>query len=93
MAEIAQAVEPGDDPKNQFVRGGWLSYASTALSMTVCYLKSISAALLPMLGADWHLNSHFQAALMWSLGLIAVFAVRKDTKRHGDRYPLSLLSR
>ena len=88
MAEIAGTPETGQDAQNLFIYGGWLSYVSVALSAAVCYLKSITVALLPMLGADWNINPHFQAVLMWSLGLVAVFAVRRDAKRHGDRYPL-----
>lgn len=88
MAEIAETMESDQDMQSLFIRGGWLPYASAALSMTVCYLKSISAALLPMLGADWNFNPHFQAVLMWVLGLVAVFAVHRDTKKHGERYPL-----
>ena len=84
VAENPEAVQEGG---NLFSRAGWLPYVGAALSMAVCYIKTLAAALLPMLGQDWNLNPHFQAVLMWSLGLIAVVAIYRDTRRHGDRYP------
>jgi class 3 adenylate cyclase len=86
MSEVAENPKTGWEGDNLFSRAGWLPYIGAALSMTVCYIKIVAAALLPMLGQDWNLNPHFQAVLMWSLGLIAVIAVYRDTKRHGDRY-------
>ena len=85
MSEVAENPKTGWEGGNLFSRAGWLPYVGAALSMTVCYIKIVAAALLPMLGQDWNLNPHFQAVLMWSLGLIAVIAVYRDTKRHGDR--------
>jgi class 3 adenylate cyclase len=85
MSEVAEKSKPDWEEGNLFSRAGWFPYVGAALSMAVCYIKTLAAALLPMLGQDWNLNPHFQAVLMWSLGLIAVIAVYRDTRRHGDR--------
>ena len=66
---------------------GWLAYIGTAISMCVCYLKFISAALVPMLGTGWEINPHVQAVLMWLFALLAVYAVYRDWNKHSDRYP------
>ena len=92
MSEVAENPKTGWEGGNLFSRAGWLPYIGAALSITVCYLKTVAAALLPMLGQDWNLNPHFQAVLMWSLGLIAVIAVYRDTKRHGDWYAFYIAS-
>jgi len=92
MSEITASQKTGWEGVNLFPRTGWLPYIGTALSMTVCYMKTVSAALLPMLGQDWNLNPHFQAVLMWSLGLIAVIAVYRDARRHGDKHPFYISS-
>jgi len=92
MAEILETRQYDCDKDSLFFRSGWLAYIGAALSMTVCYIKSIAAVLLPMLGGDWNINPHFQAILMWSLGLVAVYAVHRDQARHGDRYPFYIAS-
>lgn len=92
MAEFAETRERNWSTDNLFSRAGWLPYIGAALSMTACYIKTITAALLPLLGGDWNLNPHFQAILMWSLGLLAVIGVYRDKSRHGDRYPLYIAS-
>lgn len=38
--------------------------------MAVCYAKAVAGILMPKIGADWNFNPHFQAILMWSLGLM-----------------------
>lgn len=92
MAEFVDARETHLDGATPLSRAGWLPYIGAALSMTVCYIKSVAALLLPMLGADWSINPHIQAIMMWSLGLVAVIAVYRDTNRHGDRYPFYIAS-
>ncbi len=93
--EIAEFVENQKtewDTGNLFSRSGWLPYIGAALSMTVSYIKTITAVLLPLLGSDWTLNPHLQGIVVWSLGLIAVVGVYRDISRHGDRYPFYITS-
>ena len=92
MAEIVKTGGPRWIEKIPLSGTGWLPYLGTGLSMTVCYIKTIAPALLPVLGGDWNLNPHFQAVLMWSLGLLAVIGVYRDSNLHGDRYPFYLAS-
>jgi len=69
-------------------RAGRMPYVGTVASMAICYLKLFSPVLVPILGADWAFNPHIQAILMWSLALLAVYAVFLDRNKHPDRYPL-----
>ena len=77
MAALEDSTEPCQGLTAQPPRAGWLPYL---------------AALLPIIGSDWNFNPHFQAVLMWSLGLLAVIAVYRDMNRHGDRTPFYVVS-
>jgi class 3 adenylate cyclase len=87
MVEFEDSMETDLDKAVPLLRTGWLPYLGTGLSMAVCYAKTVAAILLPKIGADWNFNPHLQAILMWALALLAVIAVYRDTKRHGDHYP------
>ena len=87
MVEIVEARDTPWNTTSLWSRAGWLPYIGAALSVTVCYVKTIAVALMPVIGADWNMNPHIQAVLMWGLGLLAVVAIYRDTNRHGDRYP------
>lgn len=92
MSETADCRNTAFQGGQELPSGGWLPYIGAALSLTVCYIKAVTAALLPMLGQDWDLNPHLQAVMMWSLGLMAVIAVHRDAKRHGGRYAFYIAS-
>ena len=92
MSQIVETQETHGNTINALFRTGWLAYIGTAISMCVCYLQFISAALVPMLGAGWEINPHVQAILMWSFALVAVYAVYRDWNKHSDRYPFYITS-
>ena len=92
MSEIVEDQAADRNAASLLPGAGWLAYIGTAVSMCVCYLQFISAALVPMLGAGLEINPHLQAILMWSFALLAVYAVYRDWNKHSDRYPFYITS-
>jgi class 3 adenylate cyclase len=59
-------------------------------SMASCFgaiLVKLSLGLTPQ---DLGLNPHVQAVVMWGLGLMAVYALWQDRKRHHNNIPVAL---
>ena len=70
---------------------GWLAYLGTGLSVLVCYGKVIILGAISTAGvSDPEFNPHFQAILMWALGIVALYGLYRDRRAHGRDYPLVL---
>ncbi len=70
---------------------GSLAYIGAGGSVLVCYGKSILLATFAELGfdlGDLVLNPHVQAVLMWALGMVAVYGLAQDRRKHGHAMPL-----
>jgi len=70
---------------------GWLAYLGAGLSVLVCYGKVIILAAISAAGVkNPEFNPHFQAVLMWGLGIVALYGLYLDRRIHGQGYPLAL---
>jgi len=68
---------------------GFLAYFGAGASILVCYGKVLILTAIASLGfTELEFNPHFQAALMWLLGLIAIVGLYKDRQFHRKDYAL-----
>ncbi len=67
---------------------GLLAFLAALASLITCYL-TIAAEVLLGLGAVG-LNADVQAVVMWGFGLLAVYALARDRRRHGRLYPVAV---
>ncbi len=68
-------------------RFGWLAFVGPALSLTVCYAKVILSAAGV---AEFEINPHWQAVLMWVFAALAVYGLSRDRSQHGRKTPFYL---
>ena len=76
---------------NRSLSFGSLAHIGAGGSILVCYGKSILLATFAELGfnrGDLVLNPHVQAILMWALGMVAVYGLAQDRRKHGHAMPL-----
>lgn len=67
----------------------WLAFLGAAASVALCYLTKLTGAVAPLIGADaLTINPHLQAFLMCALAAVAVFAILRDRRLHGEAAPL-----
>ncbi len=70
---------------------GILAYVGAGASVFVCYGKVTILAAISAFGIqDVGFNPHLQAALMWLLGLVAIYGLYSDRQLHRKNYPLVL---
>jgi class 3 adenylate cyclase len=72
-------------------RFGLLAYLGAAVSLGVCFWKTIFIVVGPIFGLTLvEINPHLQAVLMWLFAAAAVVGLVVDRKRHGENLPLVL---
>jgi class 3 adenylate cyclase len=59
-------------------------------SMASCFGFGLAEAFLGMPPSSLGMNPHFQAILMWGLGLAAVYTLWQDRRRHHSNLPVAL---
>ncbi len=64
------------------------AFVCAITSLAMCYVNIIVASVLGV--ASLGLNPHVQAVLMWSIALLAVLALWRDRRRHGNNLPVVL---
>lgn len=70
---------------------GWLAFVGAGLSMVICYFVKLLAALPQVFGPiDWTLNPHVQAVLMCLCAALAVYAIWRDRRVHGQLRPVAM---
>ena len=70
-------------------RFGVLAYLGAAVSLGICFWKSIFILAGPILGLTFvEINPHLQAILMWLFAAVAVVGLYFDRTRHGEDIPL-----
>jgi class 3 adenylate cyclase len=83
---IAEDKEP---VQRNLVRFGWLAFLASGASMISCYVIKLSGAMAPILGTTTIiLNPHLQAVFMWGFALVAIIALARDRRHHGQNLPL-----
>jgi hypothetical protein len=76
------------EPRRGIFRFGLLAYAGAALSLGVCFWKSVFGLVAPILGLTFiEINPHVQAVIMWVFAAVAVVALFFDRKQHGESAP------
>jgi class 3 adenylate cyclase len=66
---------------------GFLAIIASLISLCVCYGSNLASAIL---GASLPINPHLQAVLMWGFALVAVYALWRDRRAHGNGLPIAL---
>ncbi len=76
---------------------GLLAYIGSGVSIAFCFAqiiaKSVVLTLMPLLGitvAEFDVNPHWQAALMWSFAAVAVVGLVLDKDRCGSAIPMAM---
>lgn len=70
------------------LRFGVLAYLGAAVSLGVCFWKSIFIFIGPVLGLTLiEINPHLQAVLMWLFAAVAVVGLYFDRTKHGENTP------
>lgn len=78
-------------PERQIAAFGWLAFFGAGASILSCYVKLVSGALTPIFGdVTVSLNPHLQAVFMWGFALIAIIAMARDRRHHGQNLPLAV---
>jgi class 3 adenylate cyclase len=67
---------------------GILAFAFALASLATCYAGILAAYLLGL--EPLSINYHVQAVLMWGFALLAVFALWRDRRHHGNNLPFAL---
>jgi Adenylate and Guanylate cyclase catalytic domain len=67
---------------------GLLAFAFALASLATCYAGILAAYLLGL--EPLSINYHVQAVLMWGFALLAVFALWRDRRHHGNNLPFAL---
>ena len=66
---------------------GFLAMFASLVSLSVCYGSTLANAILDV---SLPLNPHLQAVLMWGFALVAVYALWRDRRAHGNDLPIAL---
>jgi class 3 adenylate cyclase len=64
------------------------AFAFALASLATCYAGILAAYLLGL--EPLSINYHVQAVLMWGFALLAVFALWRDRRHHGNNLPFAL---
>ena len=76
------------EPRRGIFRFGILAYAGAAVSLAVCFWKSVFGLVAPIIGLTFiEINPHAQAVFMWVFAAVAVVALFFDRKQHGENAP------
>jgi class 3 adenylate cyclase len=67
---------------------GTLAFIGAIGSLLTCYGSIVAAAILGI--EPYGINPHLQAVVMWGLGLLAIFALWRDRRRHEQVLPLAM---
>ncbi len=90
---MAQTISSQIEPPPKRLPFGWLAYLGAGASILACYGKMILVAMVGELGiglGGFALDPHLQAVLMWAFGMVAVYGLAQDRKKHGNSTPLAL---
>jgi hypothetical protein len=76
------------EPRRGIFRFGLLAYLGAAISLGVCFWKSVFGLVAPILGLTFiDINPHLQAVIMWLFAAVSVVALSFDRKQHGENAP------
>jgi class 3 adenylate cyclase len=67
---------------------GALAFIGAIGSLLACYGSIVASAILGV--EPYGINPHLQAVVMWGLGLLAIFALWRDRRRHEQVLPLAM---
>jgi len=77
--------------RHNLTRFGVLPFFGAAASLAVCFSKVFIAILAPFLSiAEFEMNPHLQAVVMWLFAAIAVIGLVSNRKQHGSDIPFSV---
>ena len=85
MLRRAPSVDEHNDARRA-LPFGTLAFVGALGSLVTCYGSIVLKTALGV--STGGMNPHVQAAVMWGFGLLAIWGLWRDRRRHGREYPL-----